>query len=106
MEQALLYLLFMLFVGIFTAMFVRQSHPVAIVIISILIYVPSYLVWFALQLFGIVPVDSLLRQTFGIDSYRLVGTPLGALVLFGPPLLPSIVILCWCFLIRRRKSPA
>lgn len=95
MERALLFLLFLFFTGIATALFVRQVRPAIIVIISILIYVPSYMVWFALQYFGIVPVDSLLRQTFGIDSYRLAGTPLGALVLFGPPLLPSIVMLCW-----------
>ena len=106
MERALLYLLFLFIAGIVTAVFVRQARPVVIVIISILIYVPSYLVWFALQYFHIVPVDSLVRHTFGIDSHRLVGTPLGALVLFGPPLLPSIVMLCWFFLIRRRRSPA
>jgi Mg2+/citrate symporter len=105
MEAALLYLLFLLVAGILTTVIFRQARPLATVVISILICVPSYFVWFALRYFSIIPVDSLLDKGFGIDSYQLVGTPLGALVLFGPPLLPSIVMLCWFFLIRRRNSP-
>jgi hypothetical protein len=104
MERALFYLLILFIAGIVAAVFVRQARPAAIVLISILIYVPSYLIWFGLQYIGIVPVDSLLKQTFDIDSYRLVGTHLGAFVLFGPPLLPSIIMLCWFFLIRRGGS--
>lgn len=104
MERALVYLLFVCVAGIVTAVFVRHARPAATVMISILMYIPSYFIWFALQYFQIVPVDALLRQTFGIESYQLVGTPLGALVLLGPPLLPSIVMLCWFFLARR--SPA
>lgn len=106
MERALVYLLFVFVAGIVTAMFVRHARPVAVVIIAILMYIPSYFMWFALQYFHIVPVDGLLRQTFGVESYQLVGTPLGRLVLLGPPLLPSIVMLCWFFLARRRRSPA
>jgi hypothetical protein len=104
MERALLYLLFLSVAGLVTAVFVRPNRPTALVIISIVIYVPSYIVWFALQYFHIVPVDSILRQTFGIDSYQLVGTPLGTLVRFGPPALPSIVMLCWFFLIKKRQG--
>ena len=106
MELALLCLLFLFAAGILTAVFVQQARLLVTVIISILICVPSYFVWFALQYFGIVPVDSLLKQGFGIDSYQLVRTPLRALVLFGPPLLPSIVMLCWFFLFRRRRFSA
>ena len=106
MERALAYLLFLLVAGILIAVFVRQARPATTVLISIVIYVPSYFVWFALQYLHIVPVDSLLRWAFGIDSYQLVGTPLGALVMFGPPLLPSIVILGSFFLVRRRRSLA
>ncbi len=101
LERALLYLLFLFVAGIVAAGFARQARPMAIVMIAILIYMPSYLTWFALQYLGIIPVDSLLKQAFGIESYQLVGTPLGAFVSFGPPLLPSITMLCWFFLIRR-----
>lgn len=104
MERALLYLLFLSVAGLVTALLVRPNRPAVLVIISLLIYVPSYIVWYALQYFQIVPVDSLLRETFGIYSYELVGTPLGALVLFGPPALPSLVMLCWLFLSRKRHG--
>lgn len=103
MEAALLYLLFLFVAGILTAVFGRQARPLTTVIISLLICVPSYFVWFVLRYLSIIRVDSLLEKGFGIDSYQLVGTPLGALVLFGPPLLPSIVLLSWFFLIRRRR---
>lgn len=101
MASALLYLLFLFVAGIFAAVFVQRARPVVTVIISVLIYIPSYFIWFTLQYSGIVTVDSLLKQGFDIDTYQLVGTPLGAFVLFGPPLLPSIIILCWVFLLRR-----
>lgn len=106
MEPVLLYVLFLFIAGILIGLLVQRAHPLAMVIIAILLCVPSYFVWFALQYVGVFPVDSLLRQSFGIRSDQLVGTPLGALVLFGPPLLPSIVMLCWCCLIRRRRFPA
>ena len=106
MERALAYLLLALFAGLAAAALFRRVRPAAVAIVSLLIYLPSYFAWYALQYFQVVPVDSLLKQTFGIESHQLVGTGLGALVLFGPPLLPSIVILCWFFLIRRCRPPA
>ena len=106
MERAFACLLFLFVVGILTAVFVRKARPVTTVLIAILIYVPSYFVWFALQYLNVVPVDSLLRRAFDIDSYQLVGTPLGALVMFGPPLLPSIIILGSFFLFRTRRPLA
>ena len=106
MERVLACLLLLFAVGILTAVFVRKARPVTTVLIAILIYVPSYFVWFALQYLSLVPVDSLLRRALGIDSYQLVGTPLGAFVVFGPPLLPSIIVLVSFFLARTRRPSA
>ena len=100
MERALLSLLLLLIVGVLGSVFVRQARPLIVVLVSILIYLPSYFVWFTIQYLHILPVDSLLHWAFGVESYQLVGTPLGMLAMFGPPLLPSIVILVWFFLIR------
>ena len=102
MEPVLACLLFLFAVGILTAVFVRRARPATTVLIAIVIYVPSYFVWFALQYLSVVPVDSLFRRALGIESYQLVGTPLGALVVFGPPLLPSIIVLASFFLVRTR----
>ncbi len=106
MERVFLCLLFLFAVGVLTAVFVRRARPVTTVLIAILIYVPSYFVWFALQYLSVVPVDSLLQRALGIDSYQLVATPLGALVVFGPPLLPSIIVLASFFLVRTRRPRA
>lgn len=101
MEAALLFLLLVLGAGILAATFVRRARSLAYVIIAIAIYVPSLLIWFALQYLQIVPVDAFLMQVLGIDSHRLVGAPLGSIVLFGPPLVPSLASLCWFVLTRR-----
>ncbi len=105
MERALAYLLLALLAGLAAAALVRRARPAAVAIVSLLIRLASCFAWYALQYFQVVPVDSLLRQTFGVESHQLVGTRLGALVLFGPPLPPSIVMLCRLFLIRRRRPP-
>ena len=102
MEYVLLWLILLLLAGTFTAVFVRHSRTLAIWIISILIYIPSYIIWAMLQYLGILPVDRILQQVFGLDSHRLVGTPFGAFVLFAPPLLPSIVLM-YCFVLRRKR---
>ena len=96
----LLFLLLVLLAGVVAAVFVRRARPAAFVIIAMVIYVPSYFTWFALQYLQVIPVDSFLVQALGINSHRLVGTPLGSVMLFGPPLLPSMALLCWFILTR------
>ncbi len=102
MEYVILYFLILLLASVLIAEFIRPARSLTIILISVLIYIPSYFVWFALQYLNVVPLDSLLRQAFGIYSYELVDSPLGQIVLFGPPLLPSVVLLLWFFVVRRR----
>ena len=97
-------LLSALILGIALAIFVRSFRLIAVVVVSMLLYVPSYFVWFALQYFHIVPVDQLMIEMFGIYTYRLVGTWLGSLVMFGPPLLPSVILIC-LFPLLRNTNP-
>lgn len=108
MEGVLMLLLAALAVGALSALFVPRARPGAWGLVAVLLYVPSCLVWFVLQYLQVIPVDRL-AQALGIDAHRLVGPPLGTLVQFGPPLLPSIALLSWVLLRRRaerRPQPA
>jgi hypothetical protein len=75
-----------------------------VVLISVLVALPSYFAWFTAQYLHIVSVDALLYRAFGVASHQLVATPLGALAMFGPPLVPSIVILVRFFLTREHTD--
>jgi hypothetical protein len=101
LEYLILYILILLLTSILIAVFIRPVRLLAVIFISVLIYIPSYFVWFALLYLNIAPVDSLLRQTFGIYSDELVDSLLGNIVFFGPPLLPSVALLLGYVIIRR-----
>lgn len=96
-------LLVLLILSVAIAIFVRSARLMVVIVASILLYVPSYFVWFGIQYFQIVPVDQLMKEMFGIYTYQLVGTWLGRLVLFGPPLLPSVILFCSFLLLRKSK---
>jgi hypothetical protein len=99
----LMLLLVLLIFGVAMAIFVQPARLMIVIAASILLYVPSYFVWFAIQYFQIVPVDQLMKEMFGIYTHQLVGTWLGRLVLFGPPLLPSVILLCSFLLLSKSK---
>jgi hypothetical protein len=101
MEQVLLYLILMLLAGIVTAVFVRRGRPIVIVIVSILIYVPSYLVWAALQDLGIVSrfyASADLRDRVVAASWN---TPWG--ISFIWTAIVAVHSHLCCFFIRRRS---
>lgn len=104
MEAVLTILVVVLLVGILVAVFAGPARPVVFVIVAVVIYVPSCLGWFALRYLQLVPVEAFLAQTFGIESHQLVGTPLGTVMLFGPPLLPSVALLGWFAVTRTRTA--
>ncbi len=99
----LILLLMLLIMSVAVAVFAPSARLLAVIAVSILLYVPSCFVWFALQYFQVVPVDHLLKEMFGIYSYQLVGTGLGRLVFFGPPLLPSVILFCSFLLLSKFK---
>ena len=103
MIMILMLLLMLLILCVAIAVFVPSARLMVVILSSILLYVPSYFVWFALQYFQSVPVDRLLREMFGIYTHQLVGTWLGRLVLFGPPLLPSVILFCSFLLLGKFK---
>ena len=65
MERALGLLLIALVGGGLWVAFARRGQRVAFVAVALLLYVPSYFIWFALTYLQIVPVDTLLAQGFG-----------------------------------------
>ena len=97
-------LLIVLTVASVSAVLMRRTTLVTWFIFATILYVPSYFIWFAAQFLQVVPVDALLSRTFGVESHQLVDTPLGAVVQFGPPLVPSLALLCW--MLRRRRNRA
>ncbi len=85
------------------AVFAPSARLLAVIAVSILLYVPSCFVWFALQYFQVVPVDTLLKEMFSIYKQQIVGTGLSRLVCFGPPLLPSVFLYCSFLLLSKFK---
>lgn len=100
MEMVLLLLLILLILTIALAVFVPSFRWIAVIIASVLLYIPSLLAWAAMRYFNVVRIEDLLN----VYTHQLVGTWLGSLLHFGPPLLPSIVLLSSFFLVRRFKQ--
>ena len=88
-------LLFIVIVAV--AMLAPSFRWLAIVLISVLLYFPSFYVWFALQYFGMVRVEEILN----VYPHELLGTSLGELAFFGPPMLPSLILLFYYFVMRK-----
>ena len=103
MTVILIILLMLLIMSVAVAVFAPSVRLLAVIVTSTLLYVPSCFVWFALQYFQVVPVDHLLKGMFGIYSHQLIGTWLGSLVFFGPPLLPSVILFCSFLLLAKFK---
>lgn len=101
MEHLLGVVLIVLVVGTAAALLTRHLRPISWVIAVGVLYIPMYFVWFVIQYLRIVSVDEFFHRTFGVYSYQLVGTALGAIVQFGPPMLPSIVLLGWLLITGR-----
>lgn len=94
MLTILLLLLLVLILMMAVAVYVPTFRVVTLLYASFLLYIFSILVWFGLQYFGIVRLTSLLN----VYTHELVGTWLGILVNFGPPLLPPMFLLCIYFI--------
>ena len=56
----------LLIVCVAIAVFVPSARLMVVILSSILLYVPSYFVWFALQYFPIVPVDRYYERCLAI----------------------------------------
>ena len=104
MVYFLVCVLILLLGAVLVAVFVRRARSAVVILISILIYLPSYLLWFAIQYLNLISIDSFLERTFGIYSYEGVGSLFGKIILLGPPLIPSVGLLLWFFIIRDRGS--
>lgn len=90
-------------IGIVVGLFVPAARLIAIIAGSILLYLPSYFAWWFIIFLRYVDIDKL------IAPYRWTeyGKTVEKLWFFGPPLIPSVILLLFCvgkYMYQRRRQ--
>ncbi len=103
MSILLLVFLLLCIVVVVVGLFLPRAKLAVIAAGSILVYVPSWFAWWFIIYFHYVDFDKLIAPSRWTEHGRLVER----LWLFGPPLVPSLILLMFFvgrYVYRRRRQ--